>query len=329
MELKASVLDNDPLTMELKASVLDSDHTTMELKASVLDSDPLTMELEASILDSDHTTMELKASAGQRSYNNGTESICTGQRLYNNGTESICSGQRSAQQCKPLQPTLFAGKPTNPLYSQVNTINPLYSQVNPINPLYSQVNTISPLYSQLTCKKFKMTYTSLKPNVGEFALSEKKKKIRVIDLPGYERQREIYFEEHKSSARGIVFVLDSATLQKEIKEVAGYLYTILSDRVISSNAPPLLILCNKQDLTFSKGANVIRSQLEKEMTTLRITRSAALKGVGDTANNNAFLGKRDKDFDFADVKPIKVEFVECSVLTPDMQQLYAWLNKVV
>ena len=44
-----------------------------------------------------------------------------------------------------------------------------------------------------------------------------------------------------------------------------YLYTVLSDNRISSLAPPVLIACNKQDMTFSKGAKVIQSQLEKEM----------------------------------------------------------------
>ena len=44
-----------------------------------------------------------------------------------------------------------------------------------------------------------------------------------------------------------------------------YLYTILSDRVISQNAPPVLIACNKQDLTLCKGAPLIQKMLEKEM----------------------------------------------------------------
>ncbi|KAI8795415.1 signal recognition particle receptor subunit beta [Biomphalaria glabrata] len=190
------------------------------------------------------------------------------------------------------------------------------------------------IYLQLLYKDFMTTYTSIDVNSGEFSLNETKKKVRIIDLPGNDRLRGQFLEEYKGTARGIVFVINSATLQREIKEVAEFLYTILSDRVISSNSPPVLILCNKQDLTSSKSAALIRSQLEKEMTTLRITRSAALKGVGDTANNNAFLGKRDKDFDFSDLKPIKVEFAECSAQgknkedLPDLQQLYAWLNKV-
>ncbi|XP_005094006.1 signal recognition particle receptor subunit beta [Aplysia californica] len=191
------------------------------------------------------------------------------------------------------------------------------------------------IFSRLVHKGFKETYTSIKANSGEYAVPEKNKNLRVIDLPGHERIRGQLLDEFKSLARGIVFVVDSGTLQKEVKEVAEYLYMLLSDRTVSSNAPPILILCNKQDLTLSKGAKVIRKQLEKEMNTLRITRAAALQGVGDTANNNAYLGKRDKDFDFADLKPLKVDFAECSALgegkstdNPQMDDFYSWISNI-
>jgi len=191
------------------------------------------------------------------------------------------------------------------------------------------------IFSRLVHNDFKETYTSIKANTGEYAIPEKNKNLKVVDLPGHERIRGQMLDEFKSLARGIVFVIDSGTLQKEVKEVAEYLYTLLSDRTIASNAPPILILCNKQDLTLSKGAKVIRNQLEKEMNTLRITRAAALQGVGDTGANNAFLGKQGKDFDFMDLKPLKVEFGECSALgegksteNPELSDLYTWINRV-
>lgn len=68
---------------------------------------------------------------------------------------------------------------------------------------------------------------------------------------------------------------------------------------------------------------------------MRLTRAAALQGVGDTGNNNSFLGKRDKDFDFSDLKPLKVDFAECSAIgkdnnenKADLDELYNWLAKV-
>ena len=68
--------------------------------------------------------------------------------------------------------------------------------------------------------------------------------------------------------------------------------------------------------------------------TLRVTRSAALKDTSTSGNNNTYLGKRNKDFAFADLKPIKVEFAECSALgkdensEPDIGQIEDWLMKV-
>lgn len=48
------------------------------------------------------------------------------------------------------------------------------------------------------------------------------------------------------SHRAIVFVVDSVSFQKEVKDVAEFLYMLLTDAVIVKNAPPFLIACNKQ-----------------------------------------------------------------------------------
>ena len=67
---------------------------------------------------------------------------------------------------------------------------------------------------------------------------------------------------------------------------------------------------------------------------MRVTKSAALKGTDDSGNNNVYLGRRDKDFSFADLKPFKIEFVECSARgdkddgEPDLGHIEAWLEQV-
>lgn len=47
-------------------------------------------------------------------------------------------------------------------------------------------------------------------------------------------------------SRAIVFVVDSAIFQKEVRDVAEFLYILLTDTVICRNAPALLVACNKQ-----------------------------------------------------------------------------------
>ncbi|KAK7094302.1 signal recognition particle receptor subunit beta-like [Littorina saxatilis] len=190
------------------------------------------------------------------------------------------------------------------------------------------------MFTRLVHKKFKQSVTSVKPNSGSIGLPQGNKSLPVTDLPGHERLRTQMLDDNKALARGLVFVVDSGTVLKEMKEVAEYLYTILTDRVISQNAPPLLIACNKQDLMLSKGAGVIQKAMEKEINTLRVTQSAALQSTDSTGNNNTFLGKRDKHFSFADIKPLRVEFVECSARgkdengEADLEPVLDWIGRV-
>ena len=62
-----------------------------------------------------------------------------------------------------------------------------------------------------------------------------------------------------------------------------------------------------QDLNLSKGASVVRRELEKELNLLRSTRSTrtslgANSDAGAGAEAAAFLGRQGKDFSFDDIK---------------------------
>lgn len=65
-----------------------------------------------------------------------------------------------------------------------------------------------------------------------------------------------------------------------------------------------------------------------------MTQSAALRSTDSTGNNNTFLGKRDRDFMFADLKPLHVDFVECSARgkdensDADLQAVLDWMARV-
>lgn len=99
--------------------------------------------------------------------------------------------------------------------------------------------------------------------------------------------------------------------QKEVKEVAEFLYTLLTDSVLMNNTPSFLIACNKQDVNTAKSAKLIQQQLEKELTTLRLTRSAALTSQDGSVRSMLYLGKKGKDFEFSQLS-VRVEFLECS-----------------
>ncbi|XP_050666204.1 signal recognition particle receptor subunit beta [Leptidea sinapis] len=187
------------------------------------------------------------------------------------------------------------------------------------------------LFVQLVYSQYRQTFTSMIANVEDYITP--KSTLRLVDLPGQERLRNKYFDQYKNNAKAIVYVIDSVTIQKEIRDVAEYLYTILVDPVIQSNCPALLVLCNKQDQPTAKGSLVIKSLLEKELNLVRITKSSQLESVDSTQTSNASIGKIGKDFEFSHLN-CKVEFIECSANTgdddnpTDLKSLQQWISKV-
>ncbi|XP_077422390.1 signal recognition particle receptor subunit beta [Vanacampus margaritifer] len=191
------------------------------------------------------------------------------------------------------------------------------------------------LFSRLLSGKFKLTQTSITDSSAPYKVKNDRNTIwTLIDLPGHDSLRPQYLEKFKSAARAIVFVVDSAIFQKEVRDVAEFLYVLLTDAVLCRNTPTLLVACNKQDITMAKSAKLIQQQLEKELNTLRVTRSAALSSQDGSAGGSVYLGKKGKDFDFSQL-PMKVEFLECSArgakgedAEADIQSLESSLSKL-
>ncbi|CAN8016298.1 unnamed protein product [Ixodes persulcatus] len=186
------------------------------------------------------------------------------------------------------------------------------------------------LYSQLVAQKKVGTYTSIKENTTAYEVP-KKGSLNLIDLPGNDRMRAQLIDQFKSLARAVVFVVDSVNFTREVRDVAEFLYSLLSDSVLSQHCPPVLVVCNKQDLALAKSSKVVQSQLEKEMNVLRATQASVLESTEGQANSKGFLGKKGKDFQFSDLKPLTVEFAEFSAEEPQESQLTAlksWLAKV-
>lgn len=52
--------------------------------------------------------------------------------------------------------------------------------------------------------------------------------------------------------RAVVFVVDSAAFQREVKDVAEFLYQVLIDSMGLKNAPSFLIACNKQGASWRR-----------------------------------------------------------------------------
>jgi len=69
-------------------------------------------------------------------------------------------------------------------------------------------------------KSYRMTQTSQKENTGTLLLDSSKAAMTLVDLPGYDRLRSQFIEKYASTARALIFVVDSSAINKEIKDVA-------------------------------------------------------------------------------------------------------------
>lgn len=179
------------------------------------------------------------------------------------------------------------------------------------------------LFSHLILDEGKETFTSIKENVGY--LTAASGELRVVDVPGNERLRGKFFDQYKNLAKAIVYVIDSVTVQKDIRDVADFLYTILADKATANL--PVIILCNKQDETLAKGDGAIKSLLEKELNLVRQTRTSELQSVDPQSGGAVFLGRSDKDFDFGQLSQ-KVKLVACSVKECQIEDLNAFLDSL-
>ncbi|KAH7064147.1 signal recognition particle receptor beta subunit-domain-containing protein [Paraphoma chrysanthemicola] len=122
---------------------------------------------------------------------------------------------------------------------------------------------------------------------------ERSRRFLLLDTPGHGKLR------HYATAaladpktiRAIIFVVDAAVLAEEsgLNEAASYLHDVLLalqkryTNAKTSKGPkeiPVLIAANKMDLFTALPANLVKLQLEKGITQVRISRAKALRDAG-------------------------------------------------
>lgn len=150
-----------------------------------------------------------------------------------------------------------------------------------------------------------------------------KKVFELVDVPGFPRIRYQHFETLKNEVRAILFVVDSSTIQKDLRDAAEFLYVVLTEEL--ARFWTIGILCNKQDQPLSKSTNFVRGALEKELTTLRMTRSSQLDSQSGTSRKSYHLGKKNKHFEFGDL-PQEPAFLAGSV--SDSKLVENWINSL-
>eukprot|EP00730_Choanoeca_flexa_P011242 TRINITY_DN24153_c0_g1_i1.p1 TRINITY_DN24153_c0_g1~~TRINITY_DN24153_c0_g1_i1.p1 ORF type:complete len:252 (+),score=69.96 TRINITY_DN24153_c0_g1_i1:39-758(+) len=166
------------------------------------------------------------------------------------------------------------------------------------------------LYLRLIHKLYgKKTVTSIEANEAQLDLGDDRS-VRIVDIPGHPRLAENVLQSHTKEAQAIVYVIDSASFNKEVRPVAELLFNVLVRPELQDT--PVLVVCNKQDIvTAAKSSSIVR-KLEKELTQLRQTASTS---VGDTAGEDTTptieLGDMEADeFKFEQLSA-RVDFEQC------------------
>uniref|UniRef100_A0A182PHS7 Signal recognition particle receptor subunit beta n=1 Tax=Anopheles epiroticus TaxID=199890 RepID=A0A182PHS7_9DIPT len=179
------------------------------------------------------------------------------------------------------------------------------------------------LFTHLCLGGGRETFTSIKENVGNLE-TKKGRQLKIVDVPGHERLRGKFFDEYKNIAKAIVYMIDSVTVQKDIRDVADFLYTILADK--ATTKIPVVVLCNKQDETLAKTETAIKSMLEKEINIVRQTRKSQLQSVDNSSTSETFLGKSaNVDFEF-DQLGQRIRFLPCSAIEEEFDGLTTFLE---
>nr|XP_032834561.1 signal recognition particle receptor subunit beta isoform X2 [Petromyzon marinus] len=178
------------------------------------------------------------------------------------------------------------------------------------------------------------THMSFEVNSAPYQAAPNKGVVTLVDVPGHASVRVDAIERLKHGVRAVVVVVDSVAFQKEVKEVAETLYAVLTDKALSRPGTPVLIACNKQDIGLAKSASLIKMQLEKELTTLRVTQAAALSsttgrggGGGGGALGGGGPGGGRSAFSFSQLGAGGVEFTECDARSDGgLSSVVTWLT---
>ncbi|KAM3181849.1 hypothetical protein ACTXT7_013557 [Hymenolepis weldensis] len=155
------------------------------------------------------------------------------------------------------------------------------------------------------------------------------KTFKLIDVPGLEKLRFGFISKEKAATAGVIYVIDSTTFQKNIKDVAEYLYDLMTDETLARSRIPFLIVCNKVDLPGAKKMDVIEEHLEMELTTLSRTKAEGLVSLeGHKETRVPLVKKANEKFTFASCNQHPVTFAEISVTSEDVGQVRLWLERL-
>lgn len=164
------------------------------------------------------------------------------------------------------------------------------------------------IFTKLIFNKKKQSVSSLKENDA----TNKDLNLRLIDIPGAERLRNNYWEQYRSTANSVIFVVDSVCVEDNLRDVSEYIYSIISDPLLHKNKILFTIACNKQDLDDAKKKDEITHLVEREVNAIKATKKGQLGKTSDEEEED-FLLKHFADVDEFQLDQLGVRIIETSI----------------
>lgn len=155
--------------------------------------------------------------------------------------------------------------------------------------------------------------------------------LRWIDFPGHPRLRHT-LHSYLTMAKCIVFVVDGQRFTAQGRKDAELLFDILTDPFVADHGTPLLIFCNKSDVSNPAKIVTVQTRLEAELERARAANSSTLQSAAVAADGSgnqgalaeeeerAQLGYENESFSF-DHAPGPVTFASGSAATNDVEAI--------
>jgi small GTP-binding protein len=174
-----------------------------------------------------------------------------------NGPRQGRSGVSSSTRGRKREKVLLVG-PVNA--GKTRLFYRLLSQVNPDTVSSTSLNKTD---SHMEVKIPKSVAQTPKNDGDDDIATCVTSQVDLIDIPGHFNFRST-INQSLDQAKAIILVLDSSEKDK-FGEAADILYDVLGNIDIIGEQVPVLVACNKQDLTFAKKAVQLERLLESEI----------------------------------------------------------------
>ena len=147
------------------------------------------------------------------------------------------------------------------------------------------------------------------------------KQVVLIDCPGHPRLAHLLRQSLLTySPRGIIILIDSASVSKDLNAVANMVYSAL---LALPRPIHVLFVANKSDLFTALPVTKVRSLLEQEITSLKSTRDDNL----DEEEERTTLGGAEFNFEELENEGVIVEWTRGSIEARQVAGILEWMTK--